>query len=64
MIVAEVVTMLIYIASMWLLPTYFGKGQLGAIKVICNSFPYYICRHVVYLDRKVCYKVGGDHRHQ
>lgn len=26
MVIAEIVTMLIYIGSMWLLPTYFGES--------------------------------------
>jgi hypothetical protein len=70
MIVAEVVTMLIYITSMWLLPTYFGKGQQAKQFAVTHSHIFFfffrkiLCRHNVYLDSKVCHKVCSDHRHQ
>lgn len=41
MIVAEIVTMLIYIASMWLLPTYFGKKINCLDKCIYTSLTFF-----------------------
>lgn len=47
MVIAEIVTMLIYIGSMWLLPTYFGESTNARyLKRISNALMCY--RHVLH----------------
>lgn len=38
MVLAEVITVLVYFGSMWLLPTYFGKNKKITITIISSFF--------------------------
>lgn len=51
MVASEIVTMLIYIGSMWLLPTYFGKSSnrcADRLRYINVYFFFVLYRYVIH----------------